>query len=433
MIMILYEAKSASRNGGKVARKDGRYQVWEVKCLKEGQRIFLKSLDAKGAINICQDKDNIINVMVEGNRAMHVEKLLRERNIIYQVTVTDTTGKFGPPYRVKSPSLIVNRHKSPSKGIMDWKDFYPLETINKFLDSLEKHFPSICTVSVMGTSVEGRDIKLLKISNSDASNTAVWLDGAIHAREWISTAVVTYIADHIAKHFDTLSTSITNKDWYLVPVVNPDGYHHSHAVDRMWRKNRARFGNTITGVDLNRNFGNNWGRSGGNEFSSGDPNHINYRGFEPFSEPESAAIKDLILYSGTPFKIFLTFHAYSEVISFPWCYTADPCPDYVNLLEGGTVMAKAIYDTNGRMYKVGNFKDIMYYASGTSIDWSYGTARIPFSYLVELRSKQDKFVLPKDQIEDTCKEALNGVKALAEFVDKKKCLNCDVYTSKKVR
>lgn len=76
------------------------------------------------------------------------------------------------------------------------------------------------------------------------------------------------------------------------------------------------------------------------------------------------------------------------------------------------------------MYKVGNFKDIMYYACGTSIDWSYGTARIPFSYLIELRSKKDKFLLPKDEIQDCCIEILNGVKALVKFVETKKCLNC---------
>lgn len=78
------------------------------------------------------------------------------------------------------------------------------------------------------------------------------------------------------------------------------------------------------------------------------------------------------------------------------------------------------------MYKVGNFKDIMYYACGTSIDWSYGTARIPFSYLIELRGKQEKFLLPKQEISDCCRENLNGVKALAAFVDTKKCLNCVV-------
>lgn len=82
------------------------------------------------------------------------------------------------------------------------------------------------------------------------------------------------------------------------------------------------------------------------------------------------------------------------------------------------------------MYKVGNFKDVMYYASGTSIDWSYGTARIPYSYLVELRSKQDKFLLPKNEIIICCKEALNGVKALTEFADKTRCSNCKVNAKK---
>ncbi|XP_021207339.3 carboxypeptidase B, partial [Bombyx mori] len=413
----------------KVARKDARFQIWEVKCLKEGQRIFVKSLDTKGAINVCKERHSAMDVIVEGTRTMQVEKLLRERDISFDVVTNDITSLVGPPRRVRSP-VLSPRMRSPIKKSLDWKDFYPLNVIYDFLDALERQYPSICTVTVIGNTVEGRDVKMLKISNSNARNTAVWLDGTIHAREWISTSVVTYIADHIARSFNTLPDYITNKDWFFVPVVNPDGYYHTHTVDRMWRKNRARFGNTITGVDLNRNFGLNWGRNGNTECASGDPNHLNYRGTEAFSEPETAAIKDIILYSGVPFKIFLTFHAYSELISFPWCYTSDPCPDYVNLLEGGTAMAKAIYETSGRMYKVGNFKDIMYYASGTSIDWSYGTARIPFTYLIELRSKKDRFLLPKEEIQDCCKEVLNGVKALAEFVDKKKCRNCNVHFKK---
>ncbi|KAM3965857.1 carboxypeptidase B [Aphomia sociella] len=369
-----------------------------------------------------------MDVIVEGQRTMQLEKLLKERDIPFEVTVTDTT-LSNSPQRVRSPIAITQRPRSPIKKSMDWKDYYPLNVINAFLDGLETVYPSTCTVSVIGKSVEGRDIKMLKISNSNATNTGVWLDGAIHAREWISTSVVTYIADHIARNFDVLPESITNKDWYFVPVVNPDGYHHTHILDRLWRKNRARIGSTVAGVDLNRNFEFYWGRNGG-ETSSNDPNNLNYRGPQPFSEPETAAIKDIILYSGTPFKIFLTFHAYSEVISFPWCYSAEPCADYVTLLEGGTIMAKAIYETSGRTYKVGNFKDLMYYACGTSIDWSYGTAHIPFSYLIELRSRQHRFLLPKDEIQDCCKEVLNGVKALANFVDKKKCLNCTVLSRK---
>lgn len=54
---------------------------------------------------------------------------------------------------------------------------------------------------------------MLKISNSNATNKGVWIDGGIHPREWISIAVVTYLADVLARNFQDLSTSVTNKDW----------------------------------------------------------------------------------------------------------------------------------------------------------------------------------------------------------------------------
>lgn len=55
--------------------------------------------------------------------------------------------------------------------------------------------------------------QLLKISNEQPGNEGVWLDGSIHAREWISPAVATYIANHLVRQFDTLPEYITNKDW----------------------------------------------------------------------------------------------------------------------------------------------------------------------------------------------------------------------------
>ncbi|KAL4711543.1 hypothetical protein ACJJTC_000559 [Scirpophaga incertulas] len=395
--------------------------------MKDGQKSFIRSLSARGAVSICKEDETNMDVMVNAQRLTQVRKLLQDRDISYKVSVTSTMSNS--PNRVRSPvkaTPMIRRLSPPINKGLDFKDFYPLQTIYDFLDSLEFQLPSTCSVIVIGKSVEGRDIKMFKISNSNANNQAVWIDGAIHAREWITIAAVTFIAEYIAKNFSQLPTYITNKDWYFVPVVNPDGYHCTHTLDRMWRKNRARVGNHICGVDLNRNFSHSWGRNTREPLSI-DPFHINYKGPAPFSEPETTAIKDFILYSGTPFKVFLTFHAFSEVISFPWCYTQMPCMDYVTLLEGGTVMAKAMYETNGRMYKVGNFKDIMYAASGTSIDWSYGVAGILFSYLIELPSKEHRFLFPKEGIEGCCKEALNGIIALVQFIDGKKGIGCGLF------
>lgn len=55
--------------------------------------------------------------------------------------------------------------------------------------------------------------QIMKISNSDSDNCAVWIDAGVHAREWIGPAVNTYIANYIATNFKTLPKYVTNKDW----------------------------------------------------------------------------------------------------------------------------------------------------------------------------------------------------------------------------
>ncbi|XP_047992677.1 carboxypeptidase B-like isoform X2 [Leguminivora glycinivorella] len=241
----------------------------------------------------------------------------------------------------KNTRHLIPRPKVKRKKVkyMDWRRYHKLSVIYAFIDDLERDYPAICTVYVIGKSIEGRDIKMLKISNSDASNSSVWVDGAIHPREWITAAVVTFIAENIVKAFNSLSTSMTNKDWHIVPVLNPDGYEYSHTKDRMWRKNRASYDGNCVGVDLNRNFSFGWGHNG-EEGSSEEPENIFYRGPTPFSEPETAAVRDYILGSPNQFKVFLSFHSYFEMIIFPWGFKKDPCPDYLNQMEAGMRMAK---------------------------------------------------------------------------------------------
>ncbi|XP_011547823.3 carboxypeptidase B isoform X1 [Plutella xylostella] len=334
-----------------------------------------------------------------------------------QANISPNKGRCIPNY-MKGLRHIEPRPKQKSIHVqyMTWKKYHRLAVVYAFLDQLEKEYPAICTVVVIGKSVHGRDIKMLKISNTDATNSGVWLDGCIHAREWITTSVVTYIANCLVTQFHCLPKYITNKDWHIVPVLNPDGYVYTHTKDRLWRKNRSKFKGGI-GVDLNRNFSYGWGNNG-DEGSSDDPSSNFYRGPEPFSEPESASVRDAILGSHSTFKVFLSFHSYFECIIFPWGYKVEPCPDYIKLLEGGIAMSRAIHQSTGKTYKVGSTKDLTYFACGTSTDWSYGVANIPYCYMVELRGRKHKFKLPREEILDTCVENWQGVCKLMEYVDK---------------
>lgn len=113
---------------------------------------------------------------------------------------------------------------------------------------------------------------------------SVWIDGGIHAREWISTATVLYtiarlINGTLARDVEVRKL-IDTYDFYFMPVVNPDGYVYTHddvenrvnknnendqEQRRMWRKNR-RPHEDCPGVDLNRNFPFAWDNRGASKF-----------------------------------------------------------------------------------------------------------------------------------------------------------------------
>ena len=53
----------------------------------------------------------------------------------------------------------------------------------------------------------------------------VWIEAGIHAREWISPAMSTYIIDSLINNDVDNFTSQMN--FYVLPSANPDGYQYS--------------------------------------------------------------------------------------------------------------------------------------------------------------------------------------------------------------
>ena len=88
----------------------------------------------------------------------------------------------------------------------------------------------------IGNSYEGRELFLIKIGNSTSPGLrkpAVWIDGGIHAREWISPATVAYIMSELLSNADIHSDILDEFDFYAMPLINPDGYEYTHTNDRL--------------------------------------------------------------------------------------------------------------------------------------------------------------------------------------------------------
>ena len=145
-----------------------------------------------------------------------------------------------------------------SRRAFDWKEYQTLDEIYSWLDEKVAEFPAIVSVQTVGKSYEDRDIKAVKISYKEG-NPGIFIESNIHAREWITSATVTWlINEFLTSTAPEVRELAENYDWYILPVVNPDGFNYTKTTNRLWRKNRYPHNVLCYGVDMNRNFPGHW-------------------------------------------------------------------------------------------------------------------------------------------------------------------------------
>nr|SVE84084.1 EOG090X00QE [Daphnia pulex] len=227
-------------------------------------------------------------------------------------------------------------------------------------------------------------MNFVKISTGGTGKKAIFVDGGIHAREWISPAYVTWLIRELVENYAAHPQYVDNIDWYIMPVINPDGYRHTFAAngDRLWRKTRApNAGSQCIGTDMNRNFGFHWDEGGSSDLPCGET----YNGGAAFSAIESQIVRDAILSVASQSVVYLTVHSYGQYWLTPWGYTPEYPADYPQLYDLAVRAVDKLTAVYGTQYTIGTSTNVLYIASGGSDDWAKGGAGIPYSYTVELR------------------------------------------------
>lgn len=324
----------------------------------------------------------------------------------------------------------VRRHDTlVAQADADPKAFYgnyrTTEEVYEYMDQLVEAYPNLVEKVDIGDSwckdnpgyctepdeSEGYDLFVLHITNRDVPGPkpVFWLDSAMHSREIAGPEMSTRFMSRLLDEYDTDAEAHWLVDWHdiwVMPLVNPDGYHVvepdsnrpfkqrknadiDDGCDAYPPNNYAQFG-----TDLNRNFPFKWACCEG---SSENACEQEYHGPEAGSEPETMALmlklgelfpdqrgsRDADAAPITTTGIYQTFHSYAALNLVPWGWTDRPSPNSKDLINIGNHLGAANAYPKGNAYPACIVADCLYVTDGTVMDWLYGTLGVP-SFSTEL-------------------------------------------------
>ncbi|EDS28919.1 carboxypeptidase A1 [Culex quinquefasciatus] len=354
---------------------------------------------------------------------------------------------------------------------LTWYRYHRYGDIVKFMNYLGRKFPRNVELIHIGRSFEGRPLTVVKVafegkrSKEDKDNvkgkrkkkvtkrgqrSAIFVEAGAHGREWIGPSVATWILDTLTKMVASNDTELENMkamDWYILPVLNPDGYEYSHEYDRMWRKTRSRHSeahvpgilnsawmsctplswlqshsslsvNTdqhCIGTDLNRNWDYRWNEEGVSRSACSE----HYAGYRAFSEPEAKALSKFLQNSRRNIQIFVSLHSYGQTISYPGEKRSQTNDEqFSNVHEMATVAVETLRGSGSlAAYRVDSQHEMSYVSSGTSTQYARFEAGIKYSYTAELPDTGTHgFLLPPSGIETAARDMLELIKGMVDYI-----------------
>lgn len=231
---------------------------------------------------------------------------------------------------------------------MTW-DSYPSYTqYDSIMRFLASSYPSLCMLDTIGTSINGKLVLVLKISDNckvDESEPEVFYSSGIHGDETAGFILMLRLSEYLLKYYSLdrkVKDLVDNLEIWINPLANPDGtYRNGNYIVSPVRFN-------ANGWDLNRNFP--------------DPD-------VPGFTRQKETLEMMSFLAEHRFALSANFHSGEEVVNFPWdrwpvehadndwFYAisrawADTVhlysgPGYMNYLDNGVTKGYDWYQVNG--------------------------------------------------------------------------------------
>jgi hypothetical protein len=204
-----------------------------------------------------------------------------------------------------SPSFLSAKVLNMATDISQMANWnrYPTYTVYRnMMKKFEADYPTLCKLDSIGTTVNGRKLYVVKISdnvNEDEAEPEFFYTSTIHGDETTGYLLMLRLIDYLLSQYNIdprIKSIVDNMAIYINPNANPDGtyYAGNNTVSGSTRYN-------ANDVDLNRNFP--------------DPrvgNHPDGYSWQPETEA-MMTFADLHHFNGAA-----NFHGGIELANFPW-------------------------------------------------------------------------------------------------------------------
>ncbi|KAF6212855.1 hypothetical protein GE061_010565 [Apolygus lucorum] len=233
----------------------------------------------------------------------------------------------------------------------------------------------------IGHSAEERPIYSVQIHDQRVNhNVTIVIVFGSHSREWASQNSAVFLIRHLLNN-TKLHRHIMTTKWYIVPVLNPDGYHFSTTKSSLWRKNRRLLANSkCVGVDLDRNFPAGWKSASSKKGWC----EQDFSGPSTLSENEAQILK-VFLEKISYTDAYVDVHSCSQAILMPFNYQKVDIPkdSLKSMTDAANQMKAAMEKTRGTKYAVKAGSDLRV-VGGTSLDFAFQDLDIPITFMLEL-------------------------------------------------
>ena len=198
--------------------------------------------------------------------------------------------------------LFVPEMYDGSKEIYDFEHYPTYEAYIAMMEQFAADYPEICQVFSIGNSVEGRELKFVKISDNVSTNEAeaqFLYTGTMHGDETTGFVLLLRLIDYLTTNYGTdeeVTNMVDNLEIWINPAANPDGTYAggNHTVFGATRAN-------ANGVNLNRNY---------KDAQYGDHPDGNAWQAETVAFMQLAEENNFVMAANT--------HGGAEVVNYPW-------------------------------------------------------------------------------------------------------------------